>query len=120
VNIPGSSVFGTLFDDLITFRQSLETNAPHSQLQQGISFMDSALDRVLAARATVGSRTARLEATRYQSESTDLTLQSLQSNIEHVDIAEAIVHLNAQQNALQATLGAIGRASTMTLLDFLR
>lgn len=120
VNIPGSTIFGAVFDDLITFRQALETNAPPAQLQQGIAFMDAALDRVLSARATVGSRTARLEATKYQSESTDLTLQTLQSNVEHVDIAEAIVQLNAQQNALQATLGAIGRASSMTLLDFLR
>ena len=120
VNIPGSTIFGTAFADLISFRQALEANAPAAQLQQGIAAMDTALDKILAARSQVGARTVRLAATKNQSETTDLTLQSLKANVEDIDIAEAIVNLNAQQNALQATLGAIGRTANMTLLDFLR
>ena len=47
-------------------------------------------------------------------------LQELKAGIEEIDIAETIVQFTAAQNALEAALGAIGRTSNMTLLNFLR
>lgn len=120
VNIPGSTVFGTMFDDVIAFRQALETNAPIGTVQQGISAMDTALDRILSSRSEVGARVNRLEQAAIQSEDTDTTLQQLRADVEDVDIAETILNMNANQNALDATLGAIGRVATRSLLDFLR
>jgi flagellar hook-associated protein 3 FlgL len=119
-NIPGPDVFGTLFEDMIALRDALTSSAPASDIQAGITAMDGALDRVLAARSAMGARTQRLEATLEHSLDIDLNLTNLKSNVEDIDLAEGIVALNAQQNALQATLGAIGRTAGMTLLDFLR
>ncbi len=51
VNVPGSDVFGGVFDDLIALRQALETNAPIGTIQQGIGAMDTALDSILKARS---------------------------------------------------------------------
>jgi flagellar hook-associated protein 3 FlgL len=120
VNVPGSQVFGQTFTDLIAFRDALRANGPIQDIQGGIGAMDSALDRILTARSDLGARTVRLEATVDHSFDVDLDLQQLRSSIEDLDLAEGIVSLNAQQNALQATLGAIGRTSTVSLLDFLR
>lgn len=120
VNVPGSEVFGGIFADLINFRQALETNAPVGSLQMGIATMDTALDRILSSRSEVGARVNRLEQAHLQSESTDTTLQQLRADVEDIDVAETILNLNANQNALEATLGAIGRTSTRSLLDFLR
>ena len=47
------------------------------------------------------------------------TLQLQLSNIEDVDIAEAVMELTTQEVALQATLGAVGRALQPTLLNYL-
>jgi flagellar hook-associated protein 3 FlgL len=98
----------------------LRANGPLTDIQGGIASMENALDRILTARSELGSRTVRLEATADHSLDVDLDLQQLRSSVEELDLAEGIVSLNAQQNALQATLGAIGRTSTMSLLDYLR
>jgi flagellin-like hook-associated protein FlgL len=49
-----------------------------------------------------------------------VALQELRADIEDVDLTDAIVRMTAQQNAMQAALGAIGRTSNDTLLNFLR
>lgn len=119
VNIPGDVVFGSLFNDLIALREALDANGPTSAIQAGLAAIDAGLDRVIGARAELGARVNRLEATRSLSETTDITLQELRADIEEVDLAEAIMQLNAQQNALQAAMGAIGMARQLSILDHL-
>ena len=67
----------------------------------------------------MGARVNRFEATTARSEETDTNLQELRSNIEDIDVAETIIQFTAAQNALQAALGAIGKTSNMTLLNYL-
>lgn len=119
-NVAGSTAFGTVFDDLIALRDNLNANGPASVTRAGIANLDTALDRVLQARADVGARTNRFESSLRRSEDADVGLQELRANIEDVDLADAIVRMTAQQNAMQAALGAIGRTSSDTLLNFLR
>jgi len=119
-NVVGSGVFGTVFSDLIALRDNLATNGPVASTSAGIANIDSALGRVLQARADVGARINRFEASRTRSEDTDTSLQDLRANIEDIDLGETIVKMTAQQNALQAALGAIGRNSNNSLLNFLR
>ncbi len=120
VNVIGDQVFGDMFDDLIRLRDNLRNNAPDDQVRTGLADIDQALDRVLDARADVGARLNRFEATSNRSLETDTNLQELKANIEDIDIAETIIQFTAAQNALEAALGAIGRTSNMTLLNFLR
>lgn len=119
VNVTGAPVFGNIFADLIQLRQNLESNAPAATIQGGLSGIDAALDRVLVARADVGARVNRFDSTTILSENTDLNLQELSSDVENVDLTEAIVRINAQQTALQAALGAIGKSMNMTLLNYM-
>lgn len=120
VNVVGNDVFGTMFSDLIQLRDDLNSNAPTATISGSLANIDTALDKVLNARADVGARLNRFESTTNRSEETDTNLQELRANIEDIDIAETIIQFTAAQNALEAALGAIGRTSNMSLLDFLR
>lgn len=120
VNVIGDSVFGTMFDDLIALRDNLNANAPTTTVNDSLADIDRALDRVLNARADVGARLNRFEATTNRSLEADTNLQELRAGIEDIDITETIIQFTAAQNALEAALGAIGRTSNMSLLNFLR
>lgn len=120
VNMIGGQVFGTMFDELIQLRDNLNAGANGETINNSIADIDQALDRVLNARAEVGARLNRFEATKFRSEETDTNLQQLRAEIEDVDIADAILKFTAAQNAMEAAMGAIGRTSNMTLLNFLR
>lgn len=120
VNVIGQQAFGDVFDDLIVLRDNLRNNAPGDTINNSLADIDQALDRVLNVRADVGARLNRFEATTGRSLDTDTNLQELKAGIEDIDIAETIVQFTAAQNALEAALGAIGRTSNMTLLNFLR
>lgn len=120
VNVIGDQAFGGIFDDLIALRDNLRSNAPGATIGNSLADIDRALDSVLNTRADVGARLNRFEATVYRSEETDTNLQELRAEIEDIDIAETIVQFTAAQNALEAALGAIGRTSNMSLLNYLR
>ncbi len=120
VNVVGNDVFGTMFQDLMTLRDNLNSNGSTTTINGSLADIDKALNGVLNARAEVGARVNRFEATTSRSEETDTNLQELRANIEDIDIADTIIQFTAAQNALQAALGAIGRTSNMTLLNFLQ
>lgn len=119
VNVVGNDVFGSVFQDLMTLRDNLNSNAPTTTINGSLADIDKALNSVLNARADVGARVNRFDATTARSEETDTNLQELRSNIEDIDVAETIIQFTAAQNALQAALGAIGKTSNMTLLNYL-
>jgi flagellar hook-associated protein 3 FlgL len=120
VNVTGQQVFGSAFADLIQLRTDLAAGGPSSVLTAHLSEIDAALERLIAARADIGARTNRFEAVTAQSEQTDLNLEGLRSRIEEPDLAETIMQMQQQSQALEAALGAIGRTASMTLLNFLR
>lgn len=120
VNVAGSQVFGTMFGDLIQLRDNLRSSVTGQVIGQSVTQIDASLNRILDARADIGARVNRLDAAQRVSEATDTELQTLRSNIEEPDLPSTIVAFTAQQNALQAALGAIGRTANMTLLDYLR
>jgi len=120
VNVIGGQVFGTLFQDLITLRDNLNGSQPGSVIAGSLQQIDAGIDRVLQARADVGARVNRFESATVVSETTDTDLQKLRADIEDIDLPGTIVAFQAQQNAYEAALGAIGRTANMSLLNFLQ
>jgi flagellar hook-associated protein 3 FlgL len=120
VNVPGPNVFGTVFADLITLRDNLAGAVPPATIAASLTDIDAALDRVINSRADLGARANRFDAANSVSEVTNIDLQKLRSEVEEVDITEAVVRFTSAQQALQAATAAIGRTSNMTLLDFIR
>jgi flagellar hook-associated protein 3 FlgL len=119
-NVIGSDAFGDIMNQLISLRDNLKAGAASAVINPSLADIDGALNRILQVRADVGARLNRFEATSFRSEDKDTALQEMRAGIEDIDLAETIVNMTAQQNALQAALGAIGRTSNMSLMNFLQ
>jgi flagellar hook-associated protein 3 FlgL len=107
-----------LFDVVREFRNRLEdptTGAPADMT----GLMDQALDQILEIRGDVGGRLNRIEVTKAQYASLDLSLERERSSIEDIDYAETITELQKAENAYQAALGVTARVIQPSLLNFL-
>ena len=112
---PGSDLF-TALDQLITDLQSGNTNgvaAAIDRVDTGRLHMGNALAKVGASANTVQSAQLRTE-------SALLSIRTELSQVEDVDMAEAVMELQTQQSAYEATLQAMGRSLPQTLAAFLR
>jgi flagellar hook-associated protein 3 FlgL len=122
VNVTGPAAFsanGTdlfaVIDDAVT---ALRTNP--AGLSTALSNLDAVTSQMKAAATEIGTRTNRVETASSMLDSTTLDTKSSLSNVENVDVASAIVDLQMQQVAYQASLGATARVIQPSLLDFLR
>ena len=129
VNVLGTTVFGEnasadqLFAVLDEVASALETDdaaARHTRLGTGLTGLDRAMDRVVAALGEIGARVNRLETVRATSETELDGLSRSLSEAESVDLPKTIVELQMQEVAYKAALGATARAIQPSLLDFLR
>ena len=82
--------------------------------------MEADILRVAEARADVGVRSRRIADSLIREE--DLRIQdiSLKSQMQDLDYTEAAIRFATLEQQLQAGLTTAGRASSLTLLDFLR
>lgn len=119
VNVTGDRVFPGVFDVLMGIRDDLANNDQDSLSLDRLDEIDAVHNDVLDALGEVGAKGARLDLTRRQLTAADLNDKGLISNVEDVDMTEAIIHLSAQQSALQAALATGARVIQPQLLDFL-
>jgi len=119
VNTEGHALFvtGGLFDALFAVRDGLLGTG---DLQTALGQVDVAFNRLLDERAVAGARYNRLAMTARGYEEQTVTLTELKSQIEDVDMAEAIMKFNTRQHVYQAALAAAAKVLQPTLLDYLR
>lgn len=120
VNITGDRVFPGVFDVLMGIRDDLKNHDQDSLSLDRLDEIDSVHNDVLDALGEVGAKGARLDLTKRQLSASDLNDKGLISNVEDVDMSDAIVNLSAQQAALQAALATGARVIQPQLLDFLK
>ena len=124
-NLPGSQVFGgsgtgvDVFGVLKDLKTAIDNNDP-AGIQTALTQIDQANDQVTQAQAEVS---VRLQAA--QSNQTSLTnfantVSQLKSNLDSVDVTQAIVEFQSQQTALQAAEQASAIILQTSLLDFLK
>ncbi|MBI4299963.1 MAG: flagellar hook-associated protein FlgL [Chloroflexi bacterium] len=119
VNITGSSVFPGVLDALGTLRDRL--NAGRADLMgASIGELDAASSQVLANRSSVGAIMNRLASAKDRLQEVQLYTKGLLSEIEDLDMAEAITRYMMQDNVYKASLGVSARAIQPSLLDYLR
>lgn len=125
VNVTAHEVFGfgraegdlfTALDDMIANLR----NGDHAAVGEGITRLDAGRSDLTAALATIGSRTNWVDSALQRSEGTLHTIRTELSQVEDVDVAEAIMDLQVQEVAYQATLQAMARALPPSLASFLR
>lgn len=123
VNIDGPDAFGpsgaSLFDTLSSLAASVRAGTTATTATE-MGSLDTAMDRMTAALAEVGSRTNRLDRATQFAKDAVLELTSSLSEIENVDLARATMDLKLQEVAYQAALAATARLVQPSLADFLR
>lgn len=117
-NIAGDAVFG----NAIAALQSLYADLTGGQTVQAstISSLDTGLNDVLGARATLGARSNRLDDTKSFHQDVELSGKQLLSNLVDVDMASAISDLTNRQLTYQAALKVNAQILQTSLIDALR
>ena len=82
--------------------------------------LDAVTEQMKTALTGIGARYARIEAAAARVDQVTLTNKAALSEVENVDVAEAIMDLQMQEVAYQAALGATARVLQPSLIDFLR
>ncbi len=120
-NIPGSQVFnfdgsgGAGSTDLFTMVTQLKTaiqSGNTASISAQVSNIDSNLNNLLSCSAQVGSWSDRMTSATSVLSSTNDQLQQMLSNTEDVDLAQASIDLQTQQNVYQAALSVSSACST--------
>jgi len=125
VNVTGPQVFGQgesqLFDVLKGLSATLRgPESGLSDLDNGLTKLDTAGNRIISALGTLGARFNRMDTMRVRAEDQLVSLTNNLSEVESIDLPRTIVDLQMQEVAYKAALGATARVVQPSLLDFLR
>lgn len=124
VNVRADDVFGfTAGRDTFTMLDDLQTalaTGDNAGIKAGIGEVDTAMKHVLGGLASLGAVGNRIDSAIDRTEASRQSLQTELSEVEDVDVAEAIMNLQVEEVAYQATLQALGRSLPDTLVSFLR
>ncbi len=82
--------------------------------------LDAAVTRLGGAAAEIGRRASHLESITVRAGVERADLAGRLSVVEDIDLAEALIEMQASENAYTATLQAAGRVLPPSLVDYLR
>jgi flagellar hook-associated protein 3 FlgL len=131
VNVLGSTVLGNgqaandgkLLDVLRDISQHLKSGTVvdmNTLRSTDLKGLDTNLDTISQARATVGATTNRLESADGRLQEVEESLTKLLTDVEDADMAKTYVDFSMQQSVYQSALQAGGNIVQQSLLDFLR
>ncbi len=114
-------IFGSpdILGNILLLVDALDANDPES-VGRMIGALETAANRLLEQRASVGAKIIRLEATDDRLTELNLSITRLLSEVEDADILAVTTNLATQQNVYQAALNAAARILTPSLIDFMR
>lgn len=119
INTLGPDAFADAMQALTDLADDLRAN-DGAAIRSRIADIDVAHDQLLAETASVGARTNRIETQRDRLGAEQVSLASLRSKDEEVDMVEAIVRFQSEETIYTASLQAGARVMQHSLLDFLR
>ena len=111
-------VFLPIFNVLSGIIQDIKNDDPGA-LNQRLGELEDALDGLLSARAEVGAKLHRVALAEERLKDLHLNLNKMLSNIQDIDVAEAIVNLKNEENGYRVALAVGARIIQPTLVDFL-
>ena len=112
---PGQDLF-TKLDELVADIRAGDGAAVSARLDD----IDAGMARINRGLAAIGAATNRIDAAMVRNSDEQLALKGELAKVEDVDLAEAIMDLQTQEVAYQATLAALSRVLQPSLVDFLR
>jgi len=117
-----SDVFQTLInlrDDLLNTR-NLEESQYQAAMQRHLGELDRVMSNVLDSVGEQAASLTNLVSLKARSDDYKLETQIQISGIESVDLADAVIRLQTEQNALQFTYAVSAGLMDLSILDFLR
>jgi flagellar hook-associated protein 3 FlgL len=128
VNVTGPETFGDgtdsqLFDVLAGLSAQLRGEPQTggvTGLDEGLTKLDKATERIIATLGKIGARYNRVETMKTSAEDSLVTLTNSLSEVESIDLPKTIMELQMQEVAYKSALGATARVVQPSLLDFLR
>jgi len=109
----------SVFTHLIDLRDALKAN-DESGISLATGKLEQDITRLAGARATIGTRTNRVNDAALREEDQKLQDQQLRSEFQDLDYTEAAIRFSVLQQQLQAGLTTASQVSSLSLLDFLR
>jgi flagellar hook-associated protein 3 FlgL len=120
VNTNGNTAFSPVITALIRARNALQAN-DRTELEAGLTDLQNALSPINDAISTNGTKMRHVDTVVARLEKTNVSLKSLLSKREDVNMAEAIAQLSSQETSYQAVLEVSQRAiSALNLFDVLQ
>lgn len=119
----GTQVFldGGVFSALKELSDALgDTTAPQEKVQASLASLDGAFDHVQRILGETGARVNQLAVTSANLDAFAANLKTLKSQVEEVDVEQAVTELVSRQTAFQAAMLATSRVMGLTLADYLR
>jgi flagellar hook-associated protein 3 FlgL len=126
INLTGPAVFGTaggpvgdVFEVLDRLATAVE-NGDNAAIATEHTNLDTVTRTVSAATVEIGTRSARLSEAKARAEDNKLLLTQQLSEVEDVDVVEALIRVKAQESSYQAALQVAAKILPGSLLDYLR
>ena len=118
-------VFSTINELITTLNAGVALGATsrasfQNNLNQSGASIDGALDAMLTARASVGSRMQELDSVRDTSAALDINYEADLKRLQDLDYAKALSDLSRKQVGLEAAQKSYVAITRMTLFDFLK
>ncbi len=99
---------------------AVEPEAFQNLLDDGLTGLDNATNRLLSVQADIGARLNTIDSARSLHDSLNLEAQALLSDIQDLDFAEAASRLSFQSFLLEAAQQSFVRISNLSLFNALR
>jgi flagellar hook-associated protein 3 FlgL len=126
VNVTGPTVFGTAggpvgdtFEVLDRLAAAISAGDPVAIATEHTN-VDGAIARLGQAVVTIGTRSKELDVIRERAETDVLLITQQLSEVEDVDLVEALITAKRQESSYQATLQVAAKILPPSLLDYLR
>jgi flagellar hook-associated protein 3 FlgL len=125
VNVSGNKVFGSPEEPDSSFAviQNLITSlgtGDFTGMNDALGKLDTRITTFLGVRSEIGAKMNRVQLADERLKDININLQTLQSNVEDVDVAEAMTNLKTSQNVYQASLSIGSQIIRPSLVDFLK
>lgn len=126
VNLTGPQIFGVaggpvgdVFEVLDRMATAITAGDVSALATEHLN-LDAATRTMGAATVEIGTRAARLSDIKDRAEGDQLLLETQLSQVEDVDIVDALIRVKAQESSYQATLQVAAQILPPSLLDYLR
>jgi flagellar hook-associated protein 3 FlgL len=120
MSLNAGTMFTDLYNNLDKLKKSLETGDLSQLTGQNLTDMQGAVQQINSARGELGVRMRDIENTKNDHARRKEELTSNISDIEDVDLSQAITDYKKAETAYQASLQVAGQGYRMSLMDYIR